>query len=140
MNVQEIDFIPGHLKSIYIVCNLHRLGAATFLTRLEHEHYPPDTTKNDDFHVFHIFYNKLPYYVIEIPVKDYPIIVSLADQCGFKPVQGKPQSMGDEEKFNLQCPDFSCFTLENKDPTEHDALSEAYKAQLNAEYIGLKRS
>lgn len=137
--MEEIDFIPGHLNSIYIICHLHRLGAATFLTRMEHEHYPPTTDRNDDFTVFHIFYNKLPYYIIEMPAKDYPFVLPLAVECGLRPVPGQPQAVGDD-RFNLKCPDFSCFTLENKDPIEQDATSAAYKAQLKAEYMGLKQA
>jgi hypothetical protein len=134
----EIDFIPGHLKSIYLVCNIHRLGGATFLTRLEYEHYAPDSERNDDFTVYHLFYNNIPYYIIEIPAKDFKLVPALAEECGLRPVPGKPQSIGDDA-FNLKCPDFSCFTLESSQPAELDVLSAAYKAALKNEYASLGR-
>lgn len=136
MEIKELDFIPGHLKCIYIVCNLHRLGAMTFLTRLEQEHFPPDTDMNDSFSVFHTFYKEMPYYIIEIPSNAFPLIPPLAMECGLRMMPGKPHAVNKEE-FNLKCPDFSCFTLEGLQSDcvgEQDVVAEEHTLALRNEY------
>ena len=133
MDHQILDTLTGHAKSVYLVGDLHRSGAVTFLTRLEYEQYPPDTDANDSFTVFHTRYNTGLFYIIEIPATGYRAAEALARELNLKFVPGKPHRPGTDQ-FNLKCGDFTCFTLEYIDHVDQDP--EALMAESPASLPG----
>jgi len=127
--MEEINAIHGKRDSIYIISYMLRLGSINFMTRLEYEHYPPDTSLNDLYTLFHLKYNDALHYVIEIPKTGFEKADALAKECGLKLVPGKPFSP-DYEQFAIKSD--SCFTLEmNKDTSYNiDMEDNIYKGLL----------
>ena len=123
-----MDVLEGRCNSIYIVCNVCRLNALTFLTRLEYDYYHPETDATDDFYVFQTAYQNGTYYIIELPARDYSIAETLARELNFKFIAGKPHTPGGE-RFNLKSD--ACFTLEYISPRDGD--EKDYAAARSAE-------
>lgn len=117
-----------HAKSgcIYIIGCLLRPGALSFAVDLEHKYFEPDTDRNDLYQIFHVKYQNMPWYIIEIPADSFDITDKLATECKLRLVQGKPMSgsmgSGSGSEFSLLCSADHCFTLES---TEHKSNWQA---------------
>ena len=114
-----LDNLDAKSGSIYIIVNLYRLGALSFVTELEHLHYPPDTDRNDDFNVFYLTYRDLPHCIVEVPAKDICLIESEAARHKLTLVNGKPLSPTYSE-FRLKCSGEQCYTIET---AQHQSMT-----------------
>jgi hypothetical protein len=121
-----------HAKNgyLYIIGCLMRPGVLTFATDLEYHHYPPDTDLNDAYNIYRITYAEAPFYIIEIPSKDYKIAEQVAAIMNLKLQNGKPYNALAGE-FRLACDSHSCFSLETLD---HTAMPDDASKALRCEY------
>lgn len=110
-----MDIIHGKQGHIYIIGYIYRLGCLSFITELEHKHYPPGTQLNDLFNVYMVKYSDMLYNVIEIPCNK-----TIIEKChgiaivnGLKMVSGKPWN--GKMEFPVNCKAEACFTLETTD-------------------------
>ena len=114
----ELDLIAlGKRSDRYnIVCDLQRLGAMLFMTRLEYEHFPPDTEKNNIFDFIIVQWPddfKMNWAVVSVPIEYKPYVYSIATECGLRVADGVPTILGGDniQTFPLNGP--NVFTLEN---------------------------
>lgn len=112
-----MDSLHAKKGCIYIIGCLTRPGAVPFAVDLEHKHYPPDSSLNDAYGLFRIDYAGGPYYILELPHKDYDLIDSMLYEYKLKLVNGKPFN-AEAGEFRLACDSTACFTLESTDHSE----------------------
>ena len=110
----------------YIICHMLRPGGISFVTELEHRHYPPDESINDLFTIFNVSYHGGMHFVIELPAgkQAYEQAIAVAAEFNLKLVPGKPYNGGEE--FPVKCLPDHCFVLETVDHSQvGDIMKEA---------------
>lgn len=80
----------GQLDRLSLVCTLIRPGTGRFLSRLEHEHFPPGTPQNDDLDLHIVNWQGLQFAVVMVPLTALPVCERLAAECGFELSRGIP--------------------------------------------------
>ncbi len=127
--MDTVDAVDAKKGSIYIIANLHRLGALKFAVYLEYTNYAPDTELYGKYNIFYIEYHGVPHYIIEIPASDIDKVYTLAASCNLTVVNGKPYGGADD--FKLNCSGDACITLESIDLKEYS--EDKYARLLRAE-------
>lgn len=117
-----MDTLHAKTGCVYIIGCLFRPGTLSFAVDLEHTYFEPDTDRNDLYQIFHLKYQNMPWYIIEIPANTMNIAEKLALECKLRLVNGKPTATGSGSgsgsEFGLLCSAEHCFTLES---TEHNS-------------------
>lgn len=75
---------------IYLVLGMFRPQSLTFLTRLEHEHFPPGSPLNDKFTVHMAYYGGNPYSIIGVPMENLKLCRILAESLELQLINGLP--------------------------------------------------
>lgn len=98
----------------FYVSTLARPGMQLFITRLEYEHYTPDTPSNDVFHLHAVKWCDMQWFVVQIPTADRDKAMALAAECDIKLTDGLPLSISTptDEWFPLD-PDSNSFVMVN---------------------------
>ena len=76
---------------LYIILAVYRPGAITFMTKLEHELFPPHNEELNDLYTIHYMqHEKQPYVVLGVPMEYLEQCKKLAEQNHLKLVNGTP--------------------------------------------------
>lgn len=76
---------------VYIISGMYRPGAATFMTRLEYEHFSPDNKElQDQFTIYMTQHQGKPYAVIGVPMEHLETCQRLAESLKMQLLQGSP--------------------------------------------------
>ena len=76
---------------LYIILTMYRPGAVTFMTKLEHEFFPPHDQKLNDLYTVHFMkHEEQPYVVLGVPMEYLEQCKNLAEQNCLKLVNGTP--------------------------------------------------
>lgn len=118
--LRQIIQDPSHIYLVGML-NPFRLGISIFNTRLEYEHFPPDTKANNEFRFIIYTWQEIKWAISGIPKGCLKTAEEIAEACGLRIADGVPTIISGQsvEHFPLSYP--NVFTLENTEG--HEAYS-----------------
>jgi len=96
-----------------IACMLTRPGANLFMIKLEYTHFVPGTDANDDFLVWQISFDGLPFFLLSIPADKKNLAYKVAGETGMKISDGIPILIGGGAEQAFPVAGKNTFTLIN---------------------------
>lgn len=90
-----------------------RPGVRLFSTRLEYEHYVPETVRNELFKIALINWEDIIWILVSIPKEDAPLAEKIAEECGLRFADGVPTIFASEGLTQFPVNEPNLFTLEN---------------------------
>jgi len=90
-----------------------RPGFRLFITRLEYEHYVPDTVRNELLKLAIIDWESMIWAMVSIPKKEVPLAEKIAGECGLRIVNGVPTFIDKTGISQFPVNEPNLFTLEN---------------------------
>lgn len=100
MTVSEIPAsnLGVNTNKFHVVCDLNRLGARLFMTRLEYEHFSPFGEENDLLDVSMIDWPKddfkIRWVIISVPIEYKEHVYKIATECSLRIADGVPTVLG----------------------------------------------
>ena len=120
---------------VFYVAMGTRPGVQRFLTRLEYEHFTPDTPENAKFVLYMSRFAETLWFVVSIPAERQPVADTIATECGLRAVQGAIPRLMDQDgvhSFPITAGD-NVFTVENIDGHPVYGNDKAKIAEMVAE-------
>ena len=113
--ISEDDFraLSNQTDRLYLIALLIRPGVASFTTKLEFEHFPPLSAKNDELDVYILEWFDLPWTVVSIPMNQRSVAESVAAEVGLRFTDGIPLMFGDGKEEFFPLSGSNVFSLEN---------------------------
>jgi len=96
-----------------IACMLSRPGANLFMITLEYSHFIPGTAANDDFLVWQMSFDGLPFFLLSIPASKKDLAYQVAGETGMKISDGIPILIGGGTEQSFPVKGDNTFTLTN---------------------------
>ncbi|OGZ44337.1 MAG: hypothetical protein A3J55_03510 [Candidatus Ryanbacteria bacterium RIFCSPHIGHO2_02_FULL_45_17b] len=89
------------------------LGVQECFVKLEHTHFSPGTSKNNEFYLRLLVWMQAIWTVVSVPSAMFPIVEGISDECGLQIVKGVPTAIVNNEAECLFLPPFpdTVFTL-----------------------------
>lgn len=76
---------------IYTIVSAYRPGAALFMTKLEHDHFPPHDPELNDLYTVHFMkHDNQPYIIVGVPMEYLQQCKKLAEDNNLRLVNGTP--------------------------------------------------
>mgnify|MGYP001308699587 CR=1 FL=1 len=96
-----------------IVCMLSRPGATLFMIKLEYTYFIPGTDANNDFLVWQMSFDGLPFFLLSIPANKKDLAYKVAGETGMKISDGIPILIGGGTEQVFPVRGDNTFTLTN---------------------------
>jgi len=118
---------PGRFN---IVCMLTRPGVNLFMITLEYNHFIPGTDANDEFLVWQMSFDGLPFMVLSIPADKKDLAFQVAGETGMKISDGIPILIGGGAEQVFPVAGENTFTLTNHPDSPAYASHEEKEAYI----------
>lgn len=128
----------------YIVSmNPPRVGTLTFVVRLEHEHFKPDTPKNELFELVTVPWEGMQYIIATIPKEYQECADRLMKELQLRPANGVPTIFGPTgiTPFPFQYPNLYNVTWVEGHPGykgDHGAMLKKEQEEINQFFEALE--